>query len=130
MTPERLGVCVLLGLGVIGALYWASNSTTDHVVVPEVQGQMQFLGLNVNGALASNATGTPLDLSLATHFYAPGVNPRDGMDTNKVRPTPHRYPLVPGGNISSVMHQGWGGFAQNCPPGHDWFLNPPEAAVL
>lgn len=130
MTSERTGIIVLLGVAVLGMIYYANSQTPDNPVVPEVQGEMQFLGVNVNGKLAYN-TETALDMhaALATHFWAPGYNPRDGHDTSNCVYTPHRYPMVPGGNVSSVVHKGWGSFLQSSPD-NAWFYNPPEAAVL
>lgn len=127
MTPERIGVCALFGGAAILALYWASSQTPDNVHVPLVQGEAQFLGTNIDGALSMNP-GTPLDLRVSTHFWAPDTNPRDKCDAPTVK-TRVRYPIVPGGNISSVMHKGWGSFCGSAPD-NDWFYNPPEVAVL
>jgi hypothetical protein len=66
------------------------------------------------------------------HFWAPGFKGFVGDEPgyqNQVT-TPHRYPALPGGNISSVIHQGWGGFCRNQPGDNDWRCNPPEAAVI
>lgn len=127
MTPERIGICALLGLGAVLAFYWASTNTPDKVIAPKIETQAQFLGLNISGALASNP-GTPLDMRVETHFWSPTTNPRDACDAPVVK-SRVRYPTVPGGNVSSVIHKGWGGFLESAPD-NDWFTNPPEAAVL
>lgn len=127
MTPNHVGLCAVIGLGAVIALYLAYQSSGDTVVAPQIQTQAQFLGMNINGALATNP-GTPLDLRVETHFWAPGTNPRDSTDAPVVK-SRCRYPVIPGGNVSSVMHKGWGGFLKDS-PNQDWFLNPPEAAVL
>jgi hypothetical protein len=127
MTPERTGVCALIGLGAIILLYMANQSAGDKVAVPQIETQAQFLGMNIDGMLATNP-GTPIDLRVETHFWSPSTNPRDATDSPVVK-SRCRYPVVPGGNISSVMHKGWGGFLKDS-PNNDWRLNPPEAAVL
>ena len=127
MTPERMGVMALFGLSALVLLYYANCQTTDQVVVPEIQTQMQFVGMNVNGALSYNP-GTVLDIGASAHLWEPKTNPRDYTNAPTVK-SRCRYPVVPGGNISSVMHKGWGGFLGSAPD-NDWFFNPPEAAVL
>jgi hypothetical protein len=126
MTPERAGVCAFIGLGAIILLYLAYSGSSDNVV-PQLQTEAQFLNMNIDGNLSINP-GSPLDMRVSTHFWAPGTNPRDSTDAPVVK-SRVRYPVVPGGNLSSVMHKGWGGFCANA-PNDDWFRNPPEAAVL
>jgi hypothetical protein len=127
MTPERAGVLALFGFAAIVVLYYASQQTEDKVVVPEIQTQMQFAGMNVNGALAFNP-GTLLDIGASGHLWEPKSNPRDYTNAPTVK-SRCRYPVVPGGNVSSVIHKGWGGFLGSAPD-NDWFFTPPEAAVL
>jgi hypothetical protein len=127
MTPERMGVTALIGVGALILIYIASQSTPDKVIVPDVQTELQFMGMNINGALSYNP-GTVLDTTFETHFWAPKTNPRDYTNAPTVK-SRCRYPVVPGGNASSVMHKGWGKFLEGAPD-NDWFFNPPEAAVL
>jgi hypothetical protein len=126
MTPERTGLCALVIVGAIIVLYFAYDSSGDNVV-PQVQTEAQFFGMNIDGALAINPGG-PLDTRVSTHFWAPGTNPRDTTDAPVVK-SKVRYPVVPGGNVSSVMHKGWGSFLESA-PNNAWFFNPPEAAIL
>jgi hypothetical protein len=127
MTPNRAGICAFIGVGAVILLYLAYSSSGDNVV-PQIQTEAQFLGMNLDGALSTNP-GTPLDVRVSTHFWAPGTNPRDSTDAPVVK-SRCRYPVIPGGNVSSVMHKGWGSFLADSPTGNDWRLNPPEAAVL
>lgn len=127
MTPERMGVCALFGFAAVVLIALASQQTSDQVVVPEVQTEMQFIGLNVNGKLAFNP-GSMLDIGASGHLWEPKTNPRDYTNAPVVS-SRCRYPVVPGGNVSSVIHKGWGGFMGSAPD-NEWFFNPPEAAVL
>ena len=130
MTPERLSVCALFGLGAIIALWYATTNDDERVHVPARQTEAQFLGLNVPD-LAYGNPGGPLDMSPDIHFWAPGwTNSGATLDNHPVVITPHRYPVVTGGNISTVMHYGWSNMAQSAPANDDWRLNPPEVAVL
>jgi hypothetical protein len=131
MTNERMGIVAILGVIVVVLLYYVSTEAPGGPVstVPQFDSEAQFFGLNIKGDLSFNP-GTVLDMLPSTHFFAPGVNPRDTVLVGQepVR-LPTAYPTVPGGNASSVMHKGWGGFLESA-PNNDWFFNPPEAAVL
>ena len=132
MNEHRLAVCVLLLLGAAYALYWATQTDGDRVLVPEFQTETQVMGLGVSAGLSLPAPGAPLDMRISTHFWDPFRNSRDQLsaDMNKPIKTAHRYPCVPGGNTSTVMHKGWSQFAESVPNSNDWFLNPPSASVL
>lgn len=109
------------------ALYYANMSTSDNSYpIPKVQGEAQVMGMGVQAGMRVNA-GTPLDCHPDTHFWSPGLDP-DAAAVSTVK-TPHRYPAIPGGNISTIMHKGWGAFNDSAPD-DTWFRNPPEAAVL
>lgn len=122
---------VIVILGAIGAavILYMINEQTDpgYKPVPQNQKESQMEGLNANSTMPVEA-GSPLDASISTHFWTPGYD-----DCNPSQPTvvsKHRYPAVPGGNISNVMHNGWSSMLVNAPAGNDWFMNPPEASVL
>lgn len=85
------------------------------------------MGLNVAAGMRVNA-GTPLDCSYEIHGWHPGYDPDPSCQP--VTQSKHRYPAVPGGNISTVMHQGWSAMSGMSPSGDDWRLNPPEVAVI
>lgn len=130
MDTNHAAVCAVIAVGAGIFLYAAYSMTdTDDVAVPNVQGEAQVMGLGVGAGMRVNA-GTPLDLSFATHFWAPGINPRDNDAPQPTVQSRHRYPAIPGGNVSTVMHKGWSGFCQSAPANDDWRLNPPEVAVL
>lgn len=134
MNSNQLGICALLGLGVIAAIYYATSQTDGNSApIPSVQGEAQVMGMNVPAGQAvrsnqmPNCTGTMLDMDPKIHFWDPGVNAPGLNETIK---TPHRYPAIPGGNLSTVMHKGWSCFNDSAPADNDWRLNPPEVAVL
>ena len=116
---------ILAGLGgsiVLIALYLAMQSTGDNLVsVPEIQTEAQFDSL----AVGMNA-GTPLDMTPSIHFYDEGWN---CPDQQTVIPR-HRYPVVSGGNISTVMHRGMSSLAEQSPTGNGWRITPPSEATL
>ena len=126
MTPEQTAVCGIFGLGIAMLVYIAMNNTGDQVV-PDVQSEEQTMGLGVQAGLRLNA-GTPLDIRPHIHFFDVGYEPPNSC------PQPvtlqHRYPAVPGGNISTVMHRGWSAMREGAPADNRWFNTPPEVAVL
>ncbi len=129
MNQHEMAAFAILALVAIGVLYFAVNSTPNQDSVPQFQTEAQMMGLNVNAGIRLGA-GTPLDLRPSTHFWAPNTNPRDANPPSGVVTTRHRYPAVPGGNISTIIHKGWSAMSDDVPAGNQWFFNPPEAAVL
>jgi hypothetical protein len=106
---------------------YSAYDMSDDVAVPSIQGEGQFQGMGIDSGVRFGE-GTPLDMRPDVHQWHPGYDP--DPYSQPVMQSRHRYPVVPGGNISSVMHQGWSQFCQNSPADNDWRLNPPEAAVL
>lgn len=129
MNEHQIAILVLIGLAASGALYFAVNSTPNQDTIPQFQTEAQMMGLNVNAGIRLGA-GTPLDLRPECHGWAPGTNPRDSNPPCGVTTTPHRYPAVPGGNISTIIHKGWSAMSDDAPADNDWFTNPPSVAVL
>jgi hypothetical protein len=136
MNDKLLFGLIVLFLCAGGTLYFAVNSSTmgaGGVHVPSVQTESQVMGMGVKAGLRfdSYGSGTMLDMSPHLHFWAPGFDenlvglPPEQGGTVK---TPHRYPAIPGGNISTVMHKGWSALEE--PTCNAWFRNPPEAAVI
>jgi hypothetical protein len=118
---------VLAGVGVIALLYYAQQQTGESRPIPEVQTEAQVMGLGVQAGMTVNA-GTPLDTRHECHGWHPGFDP-DPSAQPVVEPRV-RYPAISGGNISTVMHNGWDRMAQSAPAGDDWRRIPPEAAVI
>jgi hypothetical protein len=123
----RVLLSVLAGVGVATLLYVAQRQTGDGRPPPEVQTEAQVMGLGVQAGMRVNA-GTPLDTRHIMHGYHPGYDP--DPSAQPVVEIRHRYPAIPGGNISTVMHNGWSQATKGAPAGNDWFMNPPEAAVI
>jgi hypothetical protein len=127
MTPNETVVVVIGAIGVGVILYLINESTEGFRPPSQDQKESQMAGFDISATESVDA-GAPLDMRIATHFWTPGFD-----DCDPPQPTvqsKHRYPAVPGGNISNVMHQGWSKMAMNTPSGNDWFTNPPEASVL
>lgn len=120
-------LCIIGGVVVVYLLYTASQQTGETGPVPETQGELQVMGLGVQAGMRVNA-GTPLDMSHEIHGWHPGYDP--DPSAQPVTQSRHRYPAIPGGNISTVIHKGWSAACNDAPAGNDWFRNPPEAAVL
>lgn len=120
--------CLALFGGAAVALLWYAMQQTDRPV-PNDQSESQMLGANAaNPSLVGKLlnAGTVLDLRPEIHFWNPGDY---GEDIQPVY-TPHRYPTVSGGNISTVMHKGWSQACRDSPQDNDWRIAPPEVAVL
>lgn len=124
MNHNELAVLVFIGLAAAGALYFAVNATPNTQSVPQFETEAQLAGLSIDTGIT---LGPLMDTS---HLWDPTGNPRDKNPPCGVVATPHRYPSVPGGNISTVMHKGWSAMTDWAPAGNDWFMNPPSVAVL
>lgn len=120
-------LCVLAGIGVITLIWYAQQDPEASKIVPQMQGEGQVMGLGLQ-ADTSLSSGTPLDMSQHLHGWHPGYDP--DPSAQPVTQSAHRYPAVPGGNISTVIHQGWGSLCNKAPAGNEWLIAPPEAAVL
>lgn len=127
VSSKQVGVCVAFAFLIGIALYYATQATPDNSrPIPSTQGEAQVMGMGVQAGMRVNA-GTPLDCHPDTHFWSPGLDP-DAAAIVTVK-TPHRYPAIPGGNTSTVMHKGWGAFKDSTPD-NNWFYNPPEVAII
>jgi hypothetical protein len=126
-SANERAVWCLAGLGLIAILYLISQQTQDSRPVPNVQGELQVMGLGVQAGMRVNA-GTPLDTQHHIHGWHPGYDP--DPSAQPVVESKVRYPAIPGGNISTIIHQGWAACINKAPAGNDWFNTPPEAAVL
>lgn len=120
-------LCVVAGISVVALLYYAQQQTGEGRPVPLIQGEGQMMGLGVQGKVLSQP-GSALDTSYHHHGWFPGLDPSP-IDQPVVESS-HRYPAVPGGNISTVMHNGWSQAMKAAPAGDDWRIAPPEAAVI
>jgi hypothetical protein len=128
MSRQHYALLAVLGIGLVAAVYYAmQNDGSAGRPVPAVQGETQVMGMGVGANLMVNP-GTALDLRPEVHFWVPGYDP-DPTATPCVK-TRHRYPAIPGGNTSTVMHKGWSAMCKDAPADNDWRLNPPELAVL
>jgi hypothetical protein len=120
---------VMAGIGggiVLIVLYLAMQSTGDGLVsVPEVQTEAQFDTHGADFAMASNTAGQALDMTPEIHFYDEGWN----CPGQHLRAPRHRYPVVSGGNISTVMHRGMASLAQQSPD-NPWRVTPPSEDTL
>lgn len=118
----------LAGIGagiVVIVLYLASQSTGDSLVgVPSVQTEAQFnaYGVDLNAGMG---VGTPLDMSPSIHFYDEGWNCPDQQSVQ----SRHRYPVVSGGNITTVIHRGMASLI-NGSPDNAWRTTPPSEESL
>jgi hypothetical protein len=133
MNDKLLFGLIVLGLFAGFSFYFAVNASAGpNIPVPPIQFEAQTKGMGYPN---------PWDVSLGidaqlpiqkqqVHFWIPGLDPCPTATPSK-QYTPHRYPAVPGGNISTVMHHG---IVEACcnraPADNDWRLNPPEVAVL
>lgn len=126
-NDSKFALCLLAGAGVIALLYYANQQTDNVLPDPEIQTEAQVMGLGVQGTFKV-AAGSPLDTEHIHHGWFPGYDP-DPSAQPVVEPRV-RYPALPGGNISSVLHNGWSQVSNKPPAGGGWFNNPPEAAVI
>lgn len=132
MNRNRVIALAILGLAAVILLYHTLNSEPGMgTPVPKYQDEAQTMGLSINSPFNAslNINPTITNTRPQPHFWVPGLDPCP-ESTKSVQYTPHRYPALPGGNLSSVMHQGIVGACCNNAPDRDWYFNPPEAAVL
>lgn len=126
MTSNELACLGIFGLGAVILVYVAMNQTGDRAI-PQVQTEDQVMGMGVPPGMRLNAN-TALDLRPEVHHHVPGYDP-DPTATGSVKMR-LRYPALPGGNMSTVMHRGFSSFMEQSPADNDWRITPPEAAVL
>jgi hypothetical protein len=138
VNNKQLYVGLIFGLAAVIVLVYATQYDSEQPQhVPDIQTEAQFNAFGIDTGF-NVAAGTPLDMDPSLHFWAPGfgaaIGDRFGFDFDNQKydiqpvPTPHRYPAVSGGNITSVMHHGWSSL--NEPKCNEWFRNPPSVAVL
>lgn len=128
MKDSEVTVWAIAGLGLLAIIYLINSNTGGMKPVPDTQRESQFDGVAIKQN-ANYGVGTPLDMSQHHHGWHPGYDP--DPTGQPVTQSKHRYPAVSGGNISSVMHNGWSSVAHISPGGdNNWFLTPPEAAIL
>lgn len=121
MDNKRLPLLILGGGVVLIMLYLANDSASDNLTgVPSVQSEEQFGGLDADLGSRQN-TGTPLDLDPSLHFFSPGYM-CPGQSQILTR---HRYPIVSGSNISTLIHRGFDAFRQGSPD-NEWRVQPPS----
>jgi hypothetical protein len=128
MKPHMLLCLVILGLAAGVAFYYAvDESSGPNVPIPQFESEAQFAGLDVKSGFTLGGNGGPLDMRPEIHMFD-----WDAYGCAQVQPivTPHRYPLVAGGNITSVINKGIVSACCDNAPDSDWYRNPPEAAVL
>lgn len=127
MNPNEMTVWTLAGLGIL-ALLWIAQQQNQDRLVPETQKDEDAVSLGIQASTPILSVGTNLDTDWEIHGWHPGFDPQP--HATPVTSPRHRYPAIPGGNISTVMHKGWSSLINDAPAGNDWRLNPPEAAVL
>jgi hypothetical protein len=127
MKDEEKVLCILAAFGIASLIYVIQSRQDMDGPVPSSQKEGQAMGFGIQGD-TKIAAGTPLDCSPEIHGWHPGYDPDSSAQPTMI--TQHRYPAIPGGNMSTVMHKGWSSMIHDAPADNDWFLNPPEAAVL
>lgn len=127
VKQNELLVWILAGIGVATLIYFAQQNTGDQIV-PPVQKSTDAVGLGLQASSASLAIGTNLDTSCELHGWHPGYDP--DPHAVPVVQSRHRYPAIPGGNLSTVMHHGWSRMSKLSPADSGWETTPPEAAIL
>lgn len=126
LNSNEIAMLCVGAVGIVILVYKAYDQTDD-MPIPQTQGERQMMGFGNAPGMAVEA-GAPLDMSVNTHFWNPDFD--DCTEPQPVIQTPHRYPAVPGGNVSTIMHKGFSAFMHDSPSGNDWRITPPEAAVL
>lgn len=121
LSTHDWGLIALGGVlvAIIGTL--AYRSTPDQLV-GEIQTEAQFSGLSLDTGLRTNID-TNVSLDPLAHFYHPGLDPEPGAQ--KLRTLPIRYPLVSGGNASTVIHRGFSAMSEGSPD-NCWRTFPPS----
>lgn len=129
MNEHRLGVGVVFLFVALVFVYYATSKTTDKgIPIPELETEAQFNGLGLNSEFDLRYNpGSMLSSHPVNHNWDP-MGDGDSTSPSKVT-TRVRYPIISGGNVSTLIHRGWSGF-QNSSPNKEWFYAPPEAAVL
>lgn len=108
MDKNTLGLLAIAALVVAGIAY-AAYSNTDRNTMPEVE----------FGTTGWNAA---LDACTEHEFF----RPHNAVVGQGVTYTPHRYPNVTGGNITTLIHRGFSQLRQKAPQDSKWITRPPS----
>jgi hypothetical protein len=121
VDKNRLAVCVLGAGAVLIVLYLAQQASGESLTgTPPIETEAQFGGLALDES-SRTSPGTPLDLDTTLHFFSPGyVCPGQNLTLTR-----HRYPVVAGGNVSTLIHRGFDAFKLGSPD-NDWRVRPPS----
>lgn len=128
MKAHHVLCLVILAIAAGVAFYYAvDNSDGPNTPIPQFQSEAQFAGLDVKSAMCLGGNGGPLDMRPEIHMFD-----WEAYGPKEVQPvfTQHRYPMVAGGNITTVMNKGIVSACCDNAPDSEWFRNPPEVAVL
>lgn len=103
---------LLLFLGIVGSATFAymANNRVD----TQGKGQPRYEG-QAGGSLIID------HLDTGDHYFHPNMC-YPGQDQIF---TPHRYPKVSGGNITTLIHQGFDAMRRQAPQDADWIEQPP-----
>lgn len=125
VDKSKIPLLVIGGGVVLIVLFLAQQSSGDSLMgVPSVESEEQYGGLSADVGSRDNA-GTMLDMDPDIHFYSPGYN-CPGQNSVTTR---HRYPLVCGGNVSTIIHRGFDAFKLGSPD-NAWRVQPPSEYTL
>jgi len=104
----KLNAWLVVALAAVGLLWYIAYQEVDKPTMPQTE--TSLTGFNAS-----------LDACTAHEFFRP-----ETVTLNQELVfTPHRYPNVTGGNISTLIHQGFSALRLPAPQDNKWITCPP-----
>ena len=109
ISKNALGL-LALAIVVTGGVCWFAYQNTDRTTMPEVE------------IAPGPGFSAALDACTSEEFF----RPHNTVVGQGMTWTPHRYPTVTGGNISTLIHRGFSQLRQKAPQDDKWITRPPS----
>jgi hypothetical protein len=104
------GILLFAGVAVVGILWYLAYDKVENKVAPKQE------------VMVSGGFSAALDKCTVDEFFTPG---HLGSENIQLQFTPHRYPNVTGGNISTLIHLGMSQLRLPAPQDDKWITRPP-----
>lgn len=118
LNEHELGV-LIVGAVVIGILVYIAYDKSEQVPQPRYTGTLPTVGLSVMDRAIDK-------LDTGDHYFHPAFC----IPGQTQIFTPHRYPTISGGNITTLIHQGMDALRRPAPQDNDWIQRPPAEVMF
>lgn len=115
LNEKQLGM-LLVGAAVVGVLAYIAHNESNAETAPRYDSPLAAVGVSAS----------VIDrLDTGDHYFHPNYCVPGQTQIY----TPHRYPVVSGGNISTLIHHGMDRLAVDAPQDNEWIKRPPAEVM-